>query len=96
MLWIERWRDGASLDESFERLCPDLVLYDDVWDARYDQTETFGQRFRSLAPTDAAEREELRTLLASHYRVRQEATIGGREISLWERRPGACEGSLSN
>ncbi len=96
LLWIERWRDGASLDESFERLCPDLVLYDDVWDARYDQTETFGQRFPSLAPTDAAEREELRTLLASHYRVRQEATIGGREISLWERRPGACEGSLSN
>ncbi len=96
LVWLDRWLHDASLDQSFARLCPDVVLYDDVWDGRYDQTADFGRRFPSLAPTDPAEREQLRELLQRDYRVREQATIGGRNVELWERREAACDGSLTS
>ncbi len=95
-IWNYRWAHHAPLERAFNRLCPDVVLYDDVWNSRYLQTESFGPRFPSMAPTDPSEKVHLRALLRREYRLVGSDVIDGRHIEFWRRRPGGCSGILTN
>jgi hypothetical protein len=95
-IWNYRWAHHATLDTAFNRLCPDVVLYDDVWNSRYLQVATFGVRFRNLAPTDPAEQGALHALLLREYTLARDVTLDGRNIQFWRRRAGACHGILTN
>ena len=95
-IWNYRWAHHASLDAAFNRLCPDVVLYDDVWNNRYAQIASFGTRFPNLAPTDPGEQAALQALLHREYRLARDVTLDGRNIQFWRRRQGACHGILTN
>jgi 4-amino-4-deoxy-L-arabinose transferase-like glycosyltransferase len=95
-IWNYRWAHHASLDAAFNRLCPDVVLYDDVWNSRYAQIASFGPRFPNLAPTDPGEQAALDALLQREYTLARDVTLDGRKIQFWRRRPGACDGILTN
>jgi hypothetical protein len=95
-IWNYRWAHHASLDVAFNRLCPDVVLYDDVWNSRYPQIASFGSRFPNLAPSDPAEQGALHALLLREYTLARNVTLDGRNIQFWRRRAGACHGILTN
>ncbi len=95
-IWNYRWAHDAGLAPAFNRLCPDVVLYDDVWDGRYPQAESFGRRFPSMAPTDPAEQGQLRALLRREYRLVRSDVIDARRIEFWRRKPNSCRGILTN
>jgi hypothetical protein len=94
-IWNWRWRTGASFDEAFNRLCPDVVVYDDTWRNRYPGAVEFAKRFPSMAPRDPAEQQALEALLARQYTRVQNVTIEGRRIEFWRRKAGACRGILT-
>lgn len=94
-IWNYRWSHHAGFDPAFNRLCPDVVIFDDVWNSRYDQTATFGPRFPSMAPTDATERAALHALLEREYSLTTQTVIDGRKIQFWTRKAAACRGILT-
>ena len=96
LIWLYRWQHHATLEQSFNHLCPDYVLYDGVWASRYPQAQTFGKRFPSMAPTDEGEGAQLTSLLRREYRLRVNETLQGRMIQLWQRKVGACSGVLTD
>ena len=95
-IWNYRWANDVALEPAFNRLCPDVVLFDSIWASRYPQAQSFGSRFPSMAPTHEEEGRQLTALLQREYRLRASATIDGREIQFWGRRAGACSGILTN
>ena len=84
------------MSQAFNRLCSDVVIYDDIWSSRYPQAAQFGKRFPSMAPTDPAEQQALEALLQKEYRLGLAVAINGRNIQFWHRIPGACDGILTN
>ena len=95
-IWNDRWAHRTSFEQAFNRLCPDVVIYDDVWRARYQQGAAFGKRFPSMAPTDPTEVQAIGALLQREYTLASNSTINGRNIQFWRRQPGACDGILTN
>jgi hypothetical protein len=90
-IWLSEFVHQESFDRTFDRLCPDVVMLDDVWLSRYAQTQGLGKIFPTQAPTDPAEREQLQQLLRREYRLRGRVSIDARNIEFWERK-GACRG----
>jgi hypothetical protein len=95
-IWNDRWAHQTTFDEAFNRLCPDVVIYDDMWNGRYPQAAAFSRRFPSMAPTDPAEPQQVTALLAREYSLVRTVTINGRNIGFWRRKPDGCHGLLTN
>jgi hypothetical protein len=91
-IWLNEFTRGESFESTFARLCPDVVILDDIWLSRYDQTEVFGKIFPTQAPTDPAEREQLRGLLRRDFRKRATLNVDDRMVEVWANQ-GACHGS---
>jgi hypothetical protein len=90
-IWLSEFVHREPFDRTFDRLCPDVVMLDDVWLSRYDQTQGLGKIFPTQAPTDPGERRQLQQLLRREYRLRGRITVDARKIEFWERK-GACRG----
>ncbi len=89
-LWLQQWQHpGDSFDQSFARVCPDWVLLDDTWLARYASLDG-GRVFPNQAPTSAKERRQLGRLLKREYREVERKKVGGRTIGFWHRRAADC------
>lgn len=84
-IWLSEYVHGESFERTFDRLCPDVVMLDDLWLARYVNIAS-GKIFPTQAPTDPAERAQLRALLKRDYALRGEVEVDGRAIQFWERR----------
>ena len=86
-IWLSEYVHGESFEETFDRLCPDVVMLDDLWLARYVNIES-GKIFPTQAPTDPTERADLRALLRRDYGLRGVVNVDQRKIEFWERRAG--------
>ncbi len=84
-IWLSKYVHGESFERTFDRLCPDVVMLDELWLVRYLYIEG-GKIFPTQAPTDPAERAQLRDLLHRDYGLRGEVEVDGRVIEFWERR----------
>jgi hypothetical protein len=90
-IWLQRWQHPAEpFADSFNRLCPDYVLLDDLWLDRYLYTDTTGEEFPNVAPTDPGEKDELMTLLRSEYETADSVDVDDRTITFWRREAPEC------
>lgn len=91
-IWLQAWQHPEeSFEDSFHRVCPDYVLMDELWLARYDAASLVtGRRFPSQAPLRGAEKRELRQLLRREYRRVAVREAADRTLVFWQRRAPAC------
>jgi hypothetical protein len=90
-IWFQAYEHrGESFRDSFDRVCPDYVLLDDIWLGRYVQPEKAARIWPNLAPSDPRERLRLMRLLHQDYRRVRALELDGRHISFWQRRKPAC------
>jgi hypothetical protein len=87
--------ENVSFEAAFRRLCPDVVMLDDVWLNRFDPAVVRVQEFRTLEPTDAADLGRFRGVLREDYRLVEELSIGTHAIELWQRTESGCQGVLT-
>jgi len=89
-IWLQQWQHPSEgFAGAFHRVCPDYVLMDDLWLARYGQLAT-GRRFASQAPTRRGEKRELLRLLRREYRPVSTRSAADRTLVFWERRAPGC------
>ena len=92
-LWLLRWaHPHETFADTFHRLCPDYVLLDNAWLARYAPAaiEAQGELAPNLWPTDSREKGQLHSLLRSEYEVAQRFDADGRTLTFWRRRASGC------
>ena len=90
-LWQQRWlHPSDTFADSFARVCPDNVLLDDRWLARYASAGV--SLYANQAPTDPREKAKLRRLLEKEYRLERTIEADGRTLRFWERRAPDCGG----
>ena len=90
-LWLQEWQhQDETFEEAFHRVCPDYVLLDDVWLARYDAIQLTEKYPENVFPTDPGEREELQALLRREYGVADQLEVEGRTITFWRRAAPDC------
>lgn len=88
-IWFDEYHHHASFEQAFARVCPDLVVLDELWLARYSNfgPTSLGRRFPGLAPTDPNEEAKLMRILFREYRYPPRFDVaGGRAVELWQRR----------
>jgi hypothetical protein len=88
-IWFDEYHNHASFEQAFARVCPDLVVLDEFWLARYSNfgPTSLGRRFPGLAPTDPNEETKLMRVLFRDYRYPPRLEVaGGRAVELWQRR----------
>ena len=89
-IWFQAYEHpGESFRQSFNRVCPDYVLLDDLWLDRY-AGPGLGRWWPNLAPQDPAERQRLEGLLQSDYLLVRSLDVDDRRISFWHRRAPDC------
>jgi hypothetical protein len=93
-IWFNEYHRHLSFEQAFARVCPDLVVLDELWLARYSDfgPTSLGRRFPGLAPTDPKEETKLMRILFRDYRYPPRLEVaGGRAVELWQRRR-TCRG----
>ncbi len=96
ILWSDESRNHVTLAHAFRDACPDVVLYDDFWQARYPANApgSLGYQFPALAPTDPNEEPKLLSILTHMYRFPPVIeTAGTRTVTFWKRRAPTCRSS---
>lgn len=88
-IWLLRNQYGLSLEQAFDRLCPRVVLLDDIWRLREIQQWTLGST-PPLEPTDPSEGAALMTALHHDYRERETVRVGTHPVELWQRAEPRC------
>jgi hypothetical protein len=88
-IWFAEYHDHLSFQQAFARVCPNLVVLDDFWLARYSDfgPTSLGHRFPGLAPFDTREENKLMGVLFRDYRYPPRLEVaGGRAVELWSRK----------
>jgi hypothetical protein len=89
-IWLQAWQHPEeSFADSFHRICPDYVLFEDLWLARYAVIGT-QDRFPNMAPSDTAERGRLMAVLRDEYEVVRRVPVDERTLTFWRRSEADC------
>jgi hypothetical protein len=96
LIWLIESQDGVSFEAAFRRLCPDVVMLDDIWLSRYEAVEVGEQQFPAWAPTDASEQERLMLVLNRYYAFSKQLKVGAHRIDFWRLRSSDCRGVLTS